>query len=57
MAANHILETDNSNSNDALQCKETSVHRAEVQKVEGKRSVHGYSIALFGFYVFRICSK
>ncbi|KAG6578799.1 hypothetical protein SDJN03_23247, partial [Cucurbita argyrosperma subsp. sororia] len=40
-AANHILETDNSNSNDALQCKETSVHRAEVgggvQKVEGKR--------------------
>ncbi|XP_023550313.1 SHUGOSHIN 2-like isoform X3 [Cucurbita pepo subsp. pepo] len=37
VAANHILETDNSNSNDALQCKETSVHRAEVQKVEGKR--------------------
>ncbi|XP_022939486.1 SHUGOSHIN 2-like isoform X3 [Cucurbita moschata] len=37
VAANHILETDNSNSNDALQCKETSVRRAEVQKVEGKR--------------------
>ncbi|KAG7016325.1 SHUGOSHIN 2, partial [Cucurbita argyrosperma subsp. argyrosperma] len=37
VAANHILETDNSNSNDALQCKETSVRRAEVQKVEGNR--------------------
>ncbi|XP_038884301.1 SHUGOSHIN 2 [Benincasa hispida] len=37
VAANDILETENSNSNDASQCKETSVHQTEVQKVEGKR--------------------
>ncbi|XP_008456542.2 SHUGOSHIN 2 isoform X2 [Cucumis melo] len=37
VAANDILETENSNSNDASQCKETSVLQTEVQKVEGKR--------------------
>lgn len=56
MAANDIMETENSNSNDASQCKETSVHQAEVQKVEGKRSVHGYLIALFGF-MFSGCAQ
>ncbi|XP_031736418.1 SHUGOSHIN 2 isoform X2 [Cucumis sativus] len=37
LAANDILETENSNSNDASQCKETSVLQTEVQKVESKR--------------------
>ncbi|CAK9313403.1 unnamed protein product [Citrullus colocynthis] len=37
VAADDIMETENSNSNDASQFKETSVHQAEVQKVEGKR--------------------
>lgn len=56
MAANDILETENSNSNDASQCKETSVLQTEVQKVEGKRLVHGYLVALFGF-LFSGCAQ
>ena len=44
-----ILETENSSSTDASQCIQTSILPAEVQKAEGKRFVHGYLMALFGF--------
>lgn len=38
-----------SDSTNTPQCQETSVLQAEIQKVEVKRSVRGYLVALFGF--------